>query len=254
MAISKLYHRARMTVSGTPGTGTITLGSASAGFQSFATAGVANADLVSYLITDGNAWELGQGTYTSSGTTLARTTIDASSNSGSAVSLTSAAIVSLTALKRDFDRVPVIIEAIRTTNQAITTATWTAVSWSSFSVDDTGVASLSSATRLVVPTGYTQAKISASSSWEGNNTGSRYAKINKNSNGTDQTDSFGGFNGRVATDEGGSLIQTRWVTGLTGGTDYFEFFVYQNSGSNKNLIGPATSVPGSSWMCGEFRP
>ena len=59
----------------TAGTGTITLLGASTGFQSFAVIG--NGNLTYYTIAGqtGNEWEVGIGTYTSSGTTLARTTI-----------------------------------------------------------------------------------------------------------------------------------------------------------------------------------
>lgn len=70
----------------TTGTGTITLAGAVSGFQSFAAIGDANTCI--YCIEDANgAWEVGVGTYTSSGTTLARTTILESSNSGSAITL-----------------------------------------------------------------------------------------------------------------------------------------------------------------------
>jgi len=68
----------------TTGTGTLTLGGAVAGYQSFAAIG--NGNTTYYAITDGTNWEVGIGTYTLSGTTLARTTVLASSNSGSAVS------------------------------------------------------------------------------------------------------------------------------------------------------------------------
>jgi hypothetical protein len=72
-----LYDRVGMTVSGTPGTGTITLLAAvtdatNGDMLTFADAGVANATVVNYLIVDGNNFELGTGTYTSSGTTLSR--------------------------------------------------------------------------------------------------------------------------------------------------------------------------------------
>jgi len=69
----------------TGGTGTVTLAGAVAGFQSFSAIG--NANSTYYTITDGtnNTWEVGIGTYTSSGTTLSRDTVLASSSGGSLV-------------------------------------------------------------------------------------------------------------------------------------------------------------------------
>lgn len=87
-------NRVQMSVSGTPGTGTITLGSAASGYQSLASAYGANAT-VDVLITDGAAWEIARNcTYTHSGTTLSRGTLEASST-GSAIGLTSSAVVSV---------------------------------------------------------------------------------------------------------------------------------------------------------------
>lgn len=99
MASSLLFNRAKMSTA-TTGTGTITLGSAVSGFDSFANAGVASGNQVSYLIEDGVNWEYGTGTYTSAGTTLTRTVIRSSSGT-SAISLSGSAQVSLTALKQD---------------------------------------------------------------------------------------------------------------------------------------------------------
>lgn len=67
----------------TTGTGTLTLAGAVAGFQAFSVIG--NGNTTCYAITDGTNWEVGIGTYMSSGTTLSRDTILESSNSGNAV-------------------------------------------------------------------------------------------------------------------------------------------------------------------------
>lgn len=94
-----LKNRAKMSTSST-GTGTIALGSAETGYQSFADAGVANSDVVRYVIEDGNDWEIGAGTYTSSGTTLSRV-VSESSNSGAALNLSGSATVFITAAAED---------------------------------------------------------------------------------------------------------------------------------------------------------
>ena len=59
----------------TAGTGTVTLDGAATGFQSFAVIGNANTTYYTIAGQTGNEWEVGIGTYTSSGTTLARTTV-----------------------------------------------------------------------------------------------------------------------------------------------------------------------------------
>jgi len=67
----------------TTGTGTLTLAGAVAGFQSFSVIG--NANTTYYAIVMDSSFEIGIGTYTSSGTTLSRTTVLESSNAGSLV-------------------------------------------------------------------------------------------------------------------------------------------------------------------------
>ena len=69
----------------TTGTGTFTLAGAATGFQSFAAIGDGNTTFYTIVLVGGNEWEVGIGTYTSSGTTLSRDTILSSSNSGNAV-------------------------------------------------------------------------------------------------------------------------------------------------------------------------
>jgi len=72
----------------TTGTGTYTLAGAVSGFETF-TANLSNSDTTYYVCTDNTDFEVGLGTFTSSGTTLARTTILASSNSNNEVNWSS---------------------------------------------------------------------------------------------------------------------------------------------------------------------
>jgi hypothetical protein len=104
--MSKLFNRVRMTVSGTPGTGTITLGAAfSNAYCTFAEAGVSTGNVVAYFIEDSSDFEIGIGTYTSAGTLLSRDSVVLSKIGGAAgttkLTLTSSAIVYLSPRKED---------------------------------------------------------------------------------------------------------------------------------------------------------
>jgi hypothetical protein len=70
----------------TTSTGPVSLLGAVTGFQTFSTA-IGNANTCYYTIAaqSGSEWEVGIGTYTSSGNTLSRDTVFSSSNSGSLV-------------------------------------------------------------------------------------------------------------------------------------------------------------------------
>ena len=83
----EIHDRVKETTT-TTGTGTYTLAGAVTGFETF-TANLDNGDTTYYCCTDNTDFEIGIGTFTSSGTTLARTTVLASSNSNNAVNWSS---------------------------------------------------------------------------------------------------------------------------------------------------------------------
>jgi hypothetical protein len=91
-----LVNRAKMTTA-TTGTGTITLGTAESGYQSFADAGVVDTDVVRYVIEDGTDWEIGTGTYSAG--TLTRALSE--SSTGSLLNLTGSAVVYVSATAAD---------------------------------------------------------------------------------------------------------------------------------------------------------
>jgi len=81
----------------TTGTGTLTLNGTVDGFQTFAAA-LSDGDTTYYALLEPstNEWEVGLGTWTEGSSFLARTTVLASSNAGSAVNLTAQAEVFIT--------------------------------------------------------------------------------------------------------------------------------------------------------------
>jgi len=76
-----LADRVRETTT-TTGQGTITLAGAATGFQSFSAVGNANTTYYAIVGQNSSEWEVGVGTYTSSGTTLSRDTVLSSSAGG----------------------------------------------------------------------------------------------------------------------------------------------------------------------------
>jgi hypothetical protein len=93
----KLANRAKMTTS-TTGTGSVTLGVASLGHQTFAAAGVANGDEIRYVIEDGVNWEIGTGVFNAG--VMTRSLVE--SSTGSLLNLSGTATVLLSITADDF--------------------------------------------------------------------------------------------------------------------------------------------------------
>lgn len=88
--------------SSSTGTGNIILGSADAGFQTFADGGILNNDVVRYTIIEGSAFEIATGTYLTSGPTLQRSSSNLlESSTGSLLNLGGSATVFVTLADSD---------------------------------------------------------------------------------------------------------------------------------------------------------
>lgn len=122
-----ILNRVQQNVSGTPGTGAVTLGTAVTGYDTFANAGAVNAGTYSYVILEGSTlWEYGIGTYSTSGPTLTRTTIIRSSaGTATAATFSSAAVVICDALAEDFAQATVAdVRTGTDTSKLVNVAAW----------------------------------------------------------------------------------------------------------------------------------
>jgi hypothetical protein len=99
---AKLFDMARTFVIGVPGTGPITVGTAVPDYQTFAAAGAQDGDTLTYRIADGNAWEVGTGTYVAAGPTITRGPLFSSAPGNVAIQCTGLAQIFSTALASSF--------------------------------------------------------------------------------------------------------------------------------------------------------
>lgn len=91
--------RVKFNVSGTPGTGNVTIGSAVSTFQTPAAAGGVTGDILPITFVDGTAWEESYCYFDSAAGTLARTLLR--SSTGSLLSLSSSTVCAITLFSRD---------------------------------------------------------------------------------------------------------------------------------------------------------
>lgn len=101
----KYGNRIKVNAAAAPAFGNFILGTAVAGYQSVASgiSGVTTGDTVRYVIEDGSNWEIGTGTYNTTGPQIARTVVIQSSAGGSTlINATANAVIMVTVAAGDF--------------------------------------------------------------------------------------------------------------------------------------------------------
>ena len=137
-----------------------TLSGSVLGFQSFAVVGNTNTTYYSAFDTSGN-WEVGVGTYSTSGPTLTRTTVLSSSNSGSAVTFSGTVNVFLTypssrSVNLDQSTSTAYAAQFASSNGLVLNNMTVATSYTiptGYSASSTGPVSVSSGVTVTIPSG-----------------------------------------------------------------------------------------------------
>ncbi len=89
----KILDRVKMSVTGVPGTGDVTVSAPLSGYQSLVQSGLNDGDTFAYSIVEGNNWEFGVGTYTSAGTKFSRNVTKTSAQNSNPLNFTGNAVV-----------------------------------------------------------------------------------------------------------------------------------------------------------------
>ena len=122
-----------------------------------------------------------------------------------------------------------------TTNQAITTATGTNLSFDTEVYDTDGFHSPSvNPSRITIPAGVSKIKLHFNCQFENNATGIRYILMHKNGSGFAGTGSLVTTASNVASIGNHCNISSAPIT--VSENDYFEARVYQNSGGSLNVL------------------
>lgn len=246
--MGRLYDLAKMTTA-TTGTGTVTLGSPVSSFLSFDAAGVQDGETVDYAIVDGTDREMGHGVYTTSVTTLTRV-VEASTNSGSALTLSGSAVVMITPGSKSISGIKAI-QLNNTTDLSLANSTWTLVTFDTATLDEASVYASGTPSRIIVPAGCTKARLHAQLAWNTGGSGSRHVEIRKNSAGSQSTGTLVAAAAFAsATDQATTHMQSAWLACVPG--DYFELFVFAGA-SSQTLSLTGSSGEGKAYFDGEFR-
>lgn len=225
-----LFYDRVLETSTTTGTGTYALAGAVTGFQAWAAVGNTNTGVYFAEEVDGNGvpsggWEVGLGTYTSSGTTLARTVVYASSNAGAAVNWSAGTRrIGLCEPAAYYNQQCMVTNSA---NQSIPNNTDTALTFDTETFDGAGMHSTSSNTSRITVNYPGRYFFAGGMLFAGGSTGVRVAFLYKN--GTTRI----GEVGQAGDVTNGNRLCPVGFADMAAG-DYVELWVFQNNGGALN--------------------
>ena len=132
-----------------------------------------------------------------------------------------------------------VLRLTNSTDQIVSASTWTTLSWDQHSIDDASVYDSGNTSRAIVPAGVTRARVQAFLSWDPNNSNIRHHEIRKNAGGRESSGVAVTASVIMAGDQASTNMDSGWIEVTPG--DYFEVFVYQNSGDTRSV--DATDYP-----------
>lgn len=236
----------KQRVSGTPGTGAITLSSALPSYIPLSSDSRAvEGALIHYSIEDGSNREVGIGTYSTTGPTLTRTVVYAkleggsyTENPGTPLNLTSAAIVSCTihSTPLNFRGALVFNNASQNTTAsgAWYTMTWNSESYDTSSFHDT----TTNTSRITIPNGVSKIKLWGNAEFPATAvTGLRGLRFYKNGTGVAPGTSEILIPANVSAAAAIQSVSLSTPTLNVVAGDYFEMQVFQSSGTAAIAIG-----------------
>lgn len=222
----------------TTGTGTLTLsGAAPAGFRAFTAFTTGATVRYSIISSDGAEWEVGEGVWTTSGATLTRVTVYASSNAGALVSFSAGTKIVSAVMTAADASTHVGCQAINNGTQSISNATVTVVTFNAEDWDTDSIHSTSSNTsRFTVPAGKAgRWQFAWHAQFEANATGQRIGLLRKNASGSgSNSDNVPGSGYYKAGSAYFCTLRGVTTVDLAAG-DHIELFVYQDSGGALSL-------------------
>lgn len=144
---------------------------------------------------------------------------------------------------------PQITMLRKTADQAVSTSTWTTVTWDAEDFDEAGTHdNVTNNTRITIPAGFTKARLTSGIVWPNSSSGGRGIIIVRNGG---SGNNHVGFMMAPAQFESGLVADSGWIT--VAENDYFEVSAFAGA-TSMSIRGPSGNWGGRSFFMAELYP